>query len=178
MREETLRLRRETESIVARALELAGRLDDKALYRRPAPGSWSIAECLEHLSVSAGKYARRGRKIVEEGNTRPAGRDGHLSLFGKLYVWLLEPPARLKLPAPKPLRPQSAPPRAQLLEHFKQSHAAFLELIDATDTIDRTAIKIASPISKKLKLTMLDMFTLGAAHGRRHLWQAERIARL
>lgn len=178
MRDDTAQLRRELEEITGKIRSLVETLDDEQLHRRPTPHSWSVAECVEHLSVTADKYVKRARRAIDVGPPPAAGRVGKRSLIARMFIGLLEPPSKIRMPAPPPLAPQAALPRVELLAHFDSSHGALLGIIDETDTIDRTRLKVMSPASKYVKFSVYDMFPILAAHARRHLWQAERAARV
>ena len=47
-------LRSELEELVGTVEERLAPLDNDALLRRPAPDSWSVAECLAHLIATKG----------------------------------------------------------------------------------------------------------------------------
>ena len=175
MNEQTMRLRRELEDNVRRGKELAARVDDMQLSTRPAERSWSVAECLEHLNVSAEQYIGRIRTALDTAEKRPARAKERLSLFGRFFVWFMEPPVRKRLPAPRGFRPAKKPiARDALLTRYDALHAELIRLLEESDAVDRTRIKVSSPASDRMKLSVLDAFAILASHGRRHLWQAER----
>lgn len=176
MTSETARLRAELEDVIIRVRQLVAGVDDAALQRKPGPEAWSAAECIEHLSVATEKYVKRIARALESGDCRPAREGARHSLWGRFWLWLLAPPVKRKLPVPPPLVPRSAPARQELLAHFDASHGALMRLLDETDALDRTRIKVASPTSKYIRLSLLDAFAILASHGRRHLVQAERAA--
>jgi hypothetical protein len=49
-------LKTEFQEISERASVLVGRMDPSLFGKRPKPESWSAAECLAHLNVSADAY--------------------------------------------------------------------------------------------------------------------------
>ncbi|HUP61946.1 MAG TPA: DinB family protein [Thermoanaerobaculia bacterium] len=178
MNEQTMRLRRELEDNVRRGKELAARVDDESLSRRPAERSWSVAECLEHLNVSAEEYIGRIRAGLDAAERRPPRRRERLSILGRIFVWFMEPPVRKRLPAPRGFRPAKAPiAREVLLHRYDTLHAELIRLLEESDAFDRSRIKVPSPASDRMRLSVLDAFAILASHGRRHLWQAERAIR-
>ena len=178
MTEETTRLQSEFDEVTRRVRELVGRVDDVALHRRPSYASWSAAEVVEHLSVTAEKYSRRIARALESADRRPPRERSKHTMWGRFWLWLLEPPLRRKLNAPPPFAPKGAPSdRAALLALFDAAHASLTKLVEDTDALDRTSIKVQSPTSKYIRLSLLDAFAILASHGRRHLWQAERALR-
>jgi hypothetical protein len=174
MNPETVRLRSEFEDVVRRVRELVARVDGATLQRRPVEGSWSAAECIEHLSVSADKYAKRIARALESAERRTPRAGAKHTLWGRFFLWVMEPPVKRKLPAPPPFRPGSVPEGEALLAHFETAHGALAKLVDDTDVLDRTHVKVASPSSKYIHLSLLDAFAILASHGRRHVVQAER----
>lgn len=175
MTEETTRLKSEFDDVTRRVRELVGRIDDVTLHRRPSYASWSAAEVVEHLSVTAEKYSRRIARALESADRQPPRARSRHTLWGRFWLWLLEPPLWRKLSAPPPFAPNGAPAdRAVLLAHFDAAHASLTKLVEDTDAVDRTTIKVQSPSSKYIRLSILDAFAILASHGRRHLIQAER----
>lgn len=179
MNEQTERLRREFEEVVRRGKELAARVDDERLTRRPAERSWSVAECLEHLNVSAEQYIGRIRTALDAAERKPARGKERLSLLGRIFVWFMEPPVRKRLPAPRGFRPAKGVPitRDVLMQRYDELHAHLLRLLEESESFDRARLKVASPASERFRLSVLDVFAILASHARRHLWQAERAIR-
>jgi len=174
MNEQTVRLRSELEEIMRRGKELVASVDDAVLTRRPAEGSWSAAECIEHLNISAEKYVRRFRRALDAGPKLAPRAQEKLTWRGRFFVWLAEPPPRRKLAAPRGYAPQSAPPREELVARYVFLHAELIRMLEESDAIDRSKILVNSPASRYIKLRLLDGYSLLTAHARRHLWQAER----
>ncbi len=177
MQVHTEKLRLELLDAMGAAKELAARVDSDAFRRRPADGSWSAAECIEHLSLTAETFVRRLRRVIEASKKQKPRRDETLSWLGRAYVWLLEPPVNRKLPAPSAFLPGAVAERAVLMARFERTHRELITLIEETDTFDRTRIKVATPVGKWMRISVLDSFTALAAHARRHIWQAQRALR-
>ncbi|HEX8254801.1 MAG TPA: DinB family protein [Thermoanaerobaculia bacterium] len=179
MKPETERLRGELEDAVRRARELAARLDDAALMRRPSEQSWSVAECLDHLSATGELYVRRLRRVLEAATVRSDNPVEKPSFAGRMFLKIMEPPVRrmrVKIPTQK-LAPREMPSRNELLQRFDQTHAQLIALLEESDAYDRTKLRVGTPASKLIKITFIDAFAVMASHARRHLWQAERAVR-
>src|SRR5689334_11237925 len=95
-----------------RARELVTGLTEAEGIWQPAPGSWSVAECLDHLAISNRVYvdamepaARRAR---DTGRMRR--RPAVPGVFGRWFANSLEPSSTRKLRAPKKIVPRQAPP--------------------------------------------------------------------
>lgn len=174
MHQGTERLCREFREAVLRGRTLITAADDTKLYKRPGEGSWSAAECVEHLSLTAEKYTRRIRRMLDSTPTRPATERTKHTIVGRILLSMMEPPVKRKLPAPKSFVPGSGDPRDVLLARYEAAYEEMIKLVEETDAIDRTRIKVASPASNLIKISLHDAFALLSAHARRHLWQAER----
>jgi len=75
---------------------------------RPAPDSWSVAECLEYLNATARAYLPFLDEAIAEAIRKGWYRPGpcRYNLIGRLSVYLLEPPPRLRTRAPEVFEPQ------------------------------------------------------------------------
>ncbi|MFL6246299.1 MAG: DinB family protein [Thermoanaerobaculia bacterium] len=178
MKPETTRLHGEFDDVVQRGHALAARLDDHALMRRPAPASWSVAENLEHLSATAATFARRIRRRLDASTMSETPSKEKSSIVGRIWLGLVEPPARIRLKVPAAaLQPGEITTRDALLARFGETHGTLIALLDESDAYDRMRLRIPSAFAKRITVTLYDGFVVLAAHGRRHLWQAERAVR-
>ncbi|HEU4886907.1 MAG TPA: DinB family protein [Thermoanaerobaculia bacterium] len=175
MKTETTRLHHEFDEVVQRCNALAARLDDEALMRRPAPASWSVAENLEHLSATAATYNRRIRRRLDASTTSDTFSREKKSVVGRLWLSLVEPPPRMRLKVPAAaLQPGEITTRDALLARFGETHATLIALLEESDAYDRMRLRIPTAFAKRITVTLYDGFVVLAAHGRRHLWQAEK----
>ncbi|MEQ1948499.1 MAG: DinB family protein [Bryobacteraceae bacterium] len=169
---------RQFQSISTRARELATRAGAK-FGKRPSPGRWSAAECIEHLTISSEAYfpvleaalpEARKKGIVSEAPFR-------LDFIGKLLIWTLEPPAKLRFPAPSGFQPPSDLDASRVLERFLASQRRVQEFVRAADGLAVDKIKIRSPFDRRVRYNMWSALSAAASHQRRHLWQAEQTIR-
>jgi len=158
----------------ASATIVAGLTDEQARWR-PSPKEWSIAECIIHLNTATKGYLER----LERANREARETDDPPLIstpFGRLFKWWMEPPVRVKLPAPKGFLP---PPPDERIHDVMAAFAAMNDRLSAAamDAARRdfTGVTISSPVSRKLRFTVSDTFGFIAAHERRHLWQAAKI---
>lgn len=179
MRPQTERLRLEFRDSMARAKELVARSASDSMRRKPEDGGWCAAECLDHLNLTNEDYLRRMTAAVAAAEVRPPRREENLSWIGRFFVRGFEPPVKRRFTAAATLVPASTPPRLELLaSRFDQTHQHLIRLIEETDAIDRMQVRIALADSEWIRVSLFDAFCLLAAHDRRHLWQAERAARV
>src|SRR5690349_7135095 len=105
---------------------LAAGLSEAAGTWRAEAGSWTVAECLDHLAITNRVYldsmeepARRAR---EQGRLRR-----HPAVPGIVGHWFarsLEPPVRapLKMKAPRQIVPREGPSFADAFSRFRAAH--------------------------------------------------------
>jgi hypothetical protein len=156
---------------------LVAGLSEEELQWRPRIGRWSIVECLDHLNAGWMVLAKLDRKIAE-GRTAGILEDGKFrgTWFGSLYVRAAEPPVRLvRVRAPRGLRPRDNPASVEVVPRVLTLQDEFVLRVRAANGLDVGAIRMSSPISRRLKMTLGEMFAFLAAHERRHLWQAANV---
>ncbi|MCM2256888.1 MAG: DinB family protein [Vicinamibacteria bacterium] len=168
----------ELAALTPRARTLLAPLSDEALNAPPAAGSWSVALCLEHLVVGARVYLAPMRMALERGRAEGRLRRGPLTpgLPSRLFLRQLEPPVKLKTPTLDVIRPpQERAERDALLERFAHAHEAAIALLVQSADLDLGGIRFRNPLVAWLPWTTGVGFRILAAHGRRHLWQAEQV---
>ncbi|MBZ5727668.1 MAG: DinB family protein [Acidobacteriia bacterium] len=169
--------RRQFEQIQSQTKELAAGLDEAQFNWRPASGAWSIEECLAHLTIVGGWEIAAIERAIERGKTRgltgaPPFRYGWLDRF---LVRATEPPVRYKVSAPRRFRPLHGQPVTAILPTFLHLQGRFLLQLERARGLDLARVKVDTPISRFLKMSLGMMFAQAAAHERRHLEQARRV---
>ena len=147
---------------------------------RPAPSSWSVAECLDHLNVTARLYLGGMRPAIERGRSRglegsaPYGRG---TFLGRQVLRVLEPGVRRKFPAPRKFRPAADPDFAEVRDEFRALHATVGDLIEEADGLSLGRIQFANPAIPFLRMTVANGFEILSLHAPRHLAQARAVTR-
>ncbi|MFW5947041.1 MAG: DinB family protein [Gemmatimonadota bacterium] len=168
----------ELRTLIRRVRDLAGGLDPETFNRRPAESSWSAGECIEHLNDTARTYlpvlSDAIRDAREEGLSGQGG-DGRTWL-GRLVAWSMEPPPKRfsRMKTFPELEPAADLDPAVTVDAFAELHEALIARLDEAAVLDLKRVKVRSVLDRRLKLSLGDWFAFLAAHGRRHLWQAER----
>ena len=146
---------------------------------RADPGSWSIAECLDHLATANRVYlqAMRGpaERALEQGRRRR--RPALPGVIGGWFVNTLEPPAKpaFKRKAPRKIRPRTAPPVDDALAQFLASQQAVRAFLRRYADIDLAGVRFPNPFVRGIRFSLATGLHVIAAHDRRHLWQAWRV---
>lgn len=170
--------RRQFEAIKTEARELTRGLSDAQFNWRPAPGSWSIAECLAHLNLTGQVYLPRLERSMRAARTQGLTGEGPFrhGWFGNFFVRRLEPPVkRFKVKAPKIVAPLPEHLLAVVLPAFISLQDQFVKKLHEARGLDLARVKINSPFSSLIKFSLGQVFALLAAHERRHLWQARQV---
>jgi hypothetical protein len=156
-----------------RAEALVAKAGDSRLAARPAPDSWSAAECLVHLTLSTKMFLPAWRKALAEARSKEILGDGpfKMDLIGKMMNWVLEPPPRLRSKAPPSLLPVASD---QTLPEFLASQDRVLRIVAESAGVALDQIKVPSPADSRVRYNVWSSFRVMETHQRRHLWQAER----
>jgi hypothetical protein len=161
----------------ARAL-VAGLTDARGAWGAE-PGSWSVAECLDHLATANRVYLAAMQPSAAQAQDDGRRRRGPAQpgLVGGWFVKFLEPPvkARLKTKAPRTIRPRSAPALSDASASFLASQGDVRKFLRTYADIDLTGVRFPNPFIRGVRFSLATGLHVIAAHERRHLWQAWRV---
>jgi hypothetical protein len=149
--------------------------------RRPDAGSWSVAECLDHLATANRVYLRAMQQPAKRARSRGKlrRRPAKPGWVGRLFVGSFEPPpawwSRRK--APPASRPREAPPLAEAFASFMASQADVRAFLREHADLDLASIRFPNPFVRGIRFSLATGLHVIAAHDRRHLWQAWRVRR-
>jgi len=162
--------------ISARASALRDRFDAPLFGVRPQADSWSAAECLLHLNMSADPYFPMWRDAMARnaGARQPPQEKYRLDFWGWVLVWTLEQPPRFRFPTQNPFEPVNVGPIDEVLPAFLERQQRIRQAIEESRGVAVDAIKITSRFARQVRYSVWSSFCVIAAHERRHLWQAER----
>ena len=180
--------RRDMEAVEA-ALDAAERdartlvagLSENLAGWRGSPGSWSIAECLDHLATANRVYLRAmqpaAERAVRQGTlAQPARATGSdWALVYPLARAAREPSFQRQ--AHSSIQPRSSPALQDAFAAFLASQddvRAFLRTFADTDL---AGVRFPNPFVRGVRFSLATGLHVIAAHERRHLWQAWRVRR-
>src|SRR6267142_416717 len=127
-----------------RAQEVFRGLTPEQLTQRHEPGKWSIAECLAHLNVTAAAVQLFIAQGIERGKREELFGKGpyKLGARGKFLIWFAEPPPKVRIPAPKKVKPPAtiADP-AKLLPDFMRVQDEWTRLMKEAEGLNQAKIK-------------------------------------
>src|SRR4051812_12855572 len=168
-----------TEAAANRAvvMQLCAGLPDEKLTWREGPTRWSIAENLVHLVKTVELCTPALDKAIAD-----ARREGKLSegpfeqgTMGKFFVWYVEPPPKIKLPAPKSLLPKFEGSGTESVQAFLSAQDAILQRLEAANGVDLRRASFKSPFASFVRMDLLALFSVWTAHERRHIHQMRQV---
>ena len=165
------------EGVTADARDLTAALSDAQFGWRPAPGQWSIAECLDHLTQTGRVSVGHIRETLADARRRGLYSRGpfRYGLLGQMVVRSMGPRPRMKFKAPAAFRPLPERPRLEVERDFFALQDELLGLLRESNGINLRRAKVTSPVTKLLRLSLGQEFALLIAHEQRHLWQARQV---
>ncbi|MEI9977364.1 MAG: DinB family protein [Ignavibacteriota bacterium] len=169
--------RSQFEKIRQQAREVAGNLNEARFNWRPGPGEWSIEECLAHLTMVGQWEVRAIEQAIDAGKRRGITGQGPFEYgpINRFVVYQTEPPVRSPLPTSRHFVPLHGQPLTAVMPTFDHVQSQLIVLLQRADGLDLRRVKVATPMSRFLRLSLGAMFAQIAAHERRHLDQAWRV---
>jgi hypothetical protein len=166
---------------VDRATErLVAPLTEEQFFWQPNEGrSWSVAQCLEHLAIANALYGKAVAKGIEAARARglTGGDPIELPFFGGLFVRSMEPPVKRRFRAPGKIVPRTTTTRDEIMRAFAEGHAILRDVIRAAAEVDVNRGRFANPFLGFIRWTIGTGLSVGPAHDRRHVWQAENVTK-
>jgi hypothetical protein len=168
---------RQVEAIKQDAHELMDGVTKTQFNWRSGADRWSIAECLEHLNITARLYFPVINEMITQAllhGWRSQGPFRH-GWFGNFFVRSVEPPPGMRFKAPRRFVPPPDRPLSEVWSEFIAFQDRLIELIGRANGVDLARVKVQIPATNLIKLSLGQSFRLVAAHERRHLWQARQV---
>lgn len=169
--------RRQIEAVNEDARDLLARLSEAQVNWRPTAAHWSIAECLDHLTVTNRELMQGIEAAIKDARSKGLTGRGPFrhGIIGNMIVRSMEPPAKMKFKAPKMFKPRPDQSLEVVAREFFAMQNELQRLIEEANGINLARVKVTSPVTKLIKLSLGQSFGLLASHERRHLWQARQV---
>lgn len=153
------------------------RCSQEQILWSPAQGAWSIAEGMEHVAKGISHYIQPIRAAIAKG-APPASNLDYLFVpgdwFSAAFVKRIGPQVTIKFKSPGKIRPILVDPE-RTFDDLRRGHQDMQRLLAETAQLDLNRIRFRNPFIPILRFTVATGFLILAAHGRRHLLQAERV---
>lgn len=169
--------RRQIEAVSEDARDLLAGLSEAQVNWRPTAAHWSIAECLDHLTVTNRKLMEGIEAAIEDARSKGLTGRGpfRYGIIGNMVVRSMEPPAKIKFKAPKTFKPRPDQSLEVVARDFFETQNELQRLILEANGLNLARVKVTSPVTNLIKLSLGQSFGLIASHERRHLWQARQV---
>lgn len=152
-------------------------LSTSQLSWRPAPGTWSICEVVEHLTTTDRLASRHWEEASARGWAER--RIGHgpfaLGWLGSWWLRQVGPNPHRTVSTPAIFAPSRTAEPAQVFAEFIEQHRRFVAWLESLDGLHLARIKARSAVTPLLRLNLASWIAGAIAHQHRHL---EQIARL
>jgi len=155
-------------------------LDDEQFNWRPEDERWSIAECIDHLIMVGSLMNKNIDEGIAKAEHSGLKSNGPFS-YGLLGNWFVRaaggsPQARRrKLKAPSIYTPTSNHSLSRLNAAFDELQVEFIARLERANGLNLAKVKVPSPVTRLLRLSLGQWFALLAGHQERHLAQAQDV---
>lgn len=146
------------------------------LTRRPGANAWSAAECMEHVALTNSQYLtaiKTALTSTDEGAVSNAQLLTTAGWFSAFFLKSIGPEAKIKIKARKKIRPSTVDAR-QALQRLQETHHQIRKLLSSDPQPNLNRVRFKNPFVPAFRFTVATGVLVMAAHGHRHLLQAER----
>ena len=170
----------DSEALGERARARFASLSTEQLSWRPAPASWSVGECLEHLVTMNRLYIGRIDRLFAGAIAKAIPDAGFRGgPVAARFIAAMGPDSARKFKAPSVFKP-SAPGAGGdvdpgIVERFIEQQAYMKSVMERCRGVDLRRAKVRSPVSGLIRFRLGDALRLLVEHGKRHLNQAEAV---
>lgn len=175
VRELVQQLESEVQNTLKRTAEMQS-LPPQVLLQQPQPGSWSIAQTLEHLNAYNRYYLPEIEKaLIKAGPSSKNFKPGWLGdYFTKLMLPGENGTLAKKMSAPKGYGFAPELDADRVLAEYISGQEKLIELLRSAASKDLGNVRVPISLSKMIKLKLGDTFRFLIAHQVRHFLQIER----
>jgi hypothetical protein len=154
-----------------------GNLSADQINWKPAPQSWSIGQCFDHIIVTNESEFPEIEKVARGEHRNPFwSKVPFLTDFwGRFVLKAVEPDNTKKTKNPKVFSPSSSDVDANIIDRFVENQQKAIELMKRTKNLDLTKIIISSPVAPFVTYRLSDTYKIVVQHEKRHFKQAERV---
>ena len=169
--------RTQFDQLAAEADALVAPLSDQQLMWRPSPDSWSVAQCLDHLNVSARLYLPMLDEGIADAIRRGLYAPGpyRYNWVGRFLVHVFGPTTRRRVKTTASFQPPPGRTRHEIMAAFRAYQVQYIDRLRQANGLDLARARTSSPLARWLRMPLGSAFALMIAHERRHLAQARRV---
>jgi hypothetical protein len=151
-------------------------LTDRQINWQPDQGAaWSIGQCVDHVTSTNRLYATALASAIDAAPPAPTA-EARPDVLGRVFIWAIEPPVRLRVPAPAMVQPRSALTREEVVARCVQSFEVLQALAQRATRVNSSRTRFANPFMRGAHVFNVATGVLVMlAHARRHLIQMEQV---
>src|SRR5579863_7671169 len=148
---------------------------------RPEAGSWSVAQCLDHMAITNQVYlgAMKAPAIGARAAGRLRRRPALPGFVGRWFATKMEPPVKAfsKMKATRKITPGASPSLADSFVRFTTSQDEIRGYVTSNSDLDLARIRFPNPLIPGIRFSVATGLHVLTAHERRHIWQGWRVRR-
>lgn len=164
----------QTEQIISQVEALKNQ-DLNSLTWKQNPTSWSILECLEHLNLYGHFYLPQINQKINQSKTQHQV-DFKSGMLGNYFAQSMLPKEKLnKMKTFKDKNPINSALDITVIDTFLKQQHMLIDLLNRSKKVNLNKVKIATTLSRFIKLKLGDMFAFLINHNIRHFKQIELI---
>jgi hypothetical protein len=160
--------------------DVARDLSAAHLNWRPAPGAWSVGQCLHHLYVTNETYLPPIAKAIDGRPEQPV-QEITPGWFARYFIsnYIAPPPAGAAQVKARARAPRLIAPATTLdpsvLDQLLRTNGIARDVVRRASRVDVNRIRFQNPFVPLLRFTVGSGIEIIWKHQRRHLQQAERV---
>lgn len=166
----------EIKEISRDASDAFGRLSADQINWKPAIGSWSVGQCLDHLIRTNSQFYPEFEKLTS-GTRKNSFWENYSPLTGVGGRFLInsirKDSRKFKAPSKAIVPPSEIEP--DIVSRYVENQDDVIESIKATASVDWKNTVLTSPFLRLMTYTLDDAYTIFIEHARRHIRQARRV---
>jgi hypothetical protein len=148
--------------------------DKTELMTRLKPGSWCVAECLDHLTQTTRAFLPAILEAVARAPKLTTNRRLRTGILPSLFIRNLNPPYHIRFKMLPRLAPQNLDSDAAW-DSFVQSQSELVAVLSSAAGLAIDKVRITSPVCERISYNIYGTFRMLAAHQSRHVWQISQI---
>src|SRR5437773_6774484 len=153
-----------------------GRLSADQINWKPAVGSWSVGQCLDHLIRSNSQFYPEFKRLTA-GTQKNSFWENYSPFTGVVGRFLIDSikndSRKFKAPSKAIVPPSDIEP--DIVSRYVAHQDDLIESITATASVDWKNTILTSPFFRLITFTLDDAYTIFVEHARRHIRQARRV---
>ena len=147
----------------------------EALNYHPAPGTWSVLECIEHLNYYGNFYLPEMEKQIAA-SSYPSEEFFKSGFLGNYFAKSMRPKEKLnKMKTLKSQDPLNKQLDGAVLDVFVDHQLQLISLLKKAKKVSLTKTKTNISITKYLRLRLGDTLRVVIYHNQRHIKQAQNV---